>query len=79
MKTKGINTAFALCAASLLTVAVCSCKGRTTDNVVPNGETAEVLLDTTEIVVSLDTDSVAADEPAADNSGWQTTTAVSVE
>lgn len=35
------------------------CKGRTTDNVIPNGETAEVVIDSTEVIVSELPDSVS--------------------
>ncbi|MEZ3550774.1 MAG: hypothetical protein K1W02_08590 [Muribaculaceae bacterium] len=45
---------FALLATATLT----QCKGRTTDNVIPTGETAEVVIDSTEIIVSEMPDSV---------------------
>lgn len=57
---------YAFAMAVMVIAAMTSCKGRTADNVVPTGDTVEVNIDSTEIIVSEAPDTVAADTTVAD-------------
>lgn len=49
--------------AALLIIAMTSCKGRTAENMVPSGDTVEVNIDSTEIIVTEAPDSVDTQAP----------------